>query len=164
MLMEQVSNLIGKPGGVTMFEVEKGAIRRFAEAVGDPNPVYRDEEYARKSRYGTIIAPPGFFGWPTQPATGSALLVDFQPELIEAMAKEGYSLASALDAGIEYDFHQPLRAGDTLAATTALKDLRERTGRTGKMVIFIMETSYINQHGNLVASARATYILRSLSM
>ncbi|MCJ7594651.1 MAG: MaoC family dehydratase N-terminal domain-containing protein [Desulfobacterales bacterium] len=47
-------------------------IRKFADGVGDINPLFRDEEYAGKSRYGCIIAPPSFvfsvlagiqFGW-----------------------------------------------------------------------------------------------------
>ena len=40
--------------------VEKGAVRKFAEAIGDPNPLYVDEEAAKASRYGGLIAPPTF--------------------------------------------------------------------------------------------------------
>ena len=41
-------------------EVEKGAIIKFAEAIGDTNPIYNDEAAARESRYGGLIAPPTF--------------------------------------------------------------------------------------------------------
>ena len=61
MLPEEVTKLIGKAGEVRVFQVEKGAIERFADAADDQNPLYYDEEYARNSRYGSIIAPPGFF-------------------------------------------------------------------------------------------------------
>ena len=44
------------------MEVEKGAIKKYADAVDDHNPLYWDDEYAKNSRYGSIIAPPGFFG------------------------------------------------------------------------------------------------------
>ncbi len=57
----ELRNAVGKESAPKVFEVEKGHIRRFAEAVGDPNPMYRDEAYARKSRYGNIIAPPLLF-------------------------------------------------------------------------------------------------------
>jgi len=40
-------NAIGRSSPPTLNEVEKGAIRRFAEALGDFNPMYYDEEYAR---------------------------------------------------------------------------------------------------------------------
>ena len=35
--------LIGRESKPVVHEVEKGAIRRFAEALGDPNPLYQDE-------------------------------------------------------------------------------------------------------------------------
>ena len=51
---------IGIEGKPATLEVEKGAIRQFAEAVGDPNPLWNDDVTARKSRYGGLIAPPTF--------------------------------------------------------------------------------------------------------
>src|ERR671930_2607070 len=53
-------NAIGRSSPPTLNEVEKGAIRRLAEALGDYNPIYYDEEYARASGYPTIVAPPTF--------------------------------------------------------------------------------------------------------
>ena len=53
-------------------EATRIAIRKFADGIGDPNPLWRDQEYARKTRYGTIVAPPSWifsvfsglqFGW-----------------------------------------------------------------------------------------------------
>ncbi|MBI4304305.1 MAG: MaoC family dehydratase N-terminal domain-containing protein, partial [Chloroflexi bacterium] len=41
-------------------EVERWAIDRYLEATGDANPLWRDQEYARKSRWGGVIAPPTF--------------------------------------------------------------------------------------------------------
>jgi len=34
------------------------AIRNFANGIGDSNPLYRDEEYAKKTKYGALIASP----------------------------------------------------------------------------------------------------------
>ncbi len=65
MLSDEVKEFIGVGGDAGTLEVEKGAIRRFAEAVGDTNPLFREDEYGRNSRYGAIITVPGFFGWPT---------------------------------------------------------------------------------------------------
>ncbi|MDP2919134.1 MAG: MaoC family dehydratase N-terminal domain-containing protein [Dehalococcoidia bacterium] len=161
---EELNRIIGKNVGVRLFEVEKGAIRRFADAVADPNPLFRDEEYARQSRYGGIIASPGFFGWPLKQTMGAPLVIEFPADLMEPLAKSGYMLASALDGGIEYDFFLPVRAGDTLTATGSIKDIRERAGRAGKMCFIILETVYYNQNGALVARARATTILRSFSL
>jgi acyl dehydratase len=161
---EEIAQVIGKSTGVRIFEVEKGAIRRFADAVGDPNPLYRDEEHARKSPYGGIIAPPGFFGWPQKHPMGAPLVVQFPVEVMEPLSKAGYMAATALDGGMEYDFFEAVRPGDTLAEFTVVKDVRERAGRAGKMAFIVLESTYLNQHGTLVAKARATTILRSFSM
>jgi len=163
MQVEEISRLIGKSTGITIYEVEKGAIHRFADAVGDMNPLYHDDEFARKSAHGSIIAPPGFFGWPNKKTVTSALLVDFPSELITTLEQDGYSLASALDGGIEYEYFMPVKVGDVLASVSSVKDIRERTGRKGKLVFFTMETVYINRHGCKVASCQAQYILQNLA-
>jgi acyl dehydratase len=45
---------------VEEFPVEKGAILMFARAVGDTNPIYYDEAYAKGTEVGSVIAPPTF--------------------------------------------------------------------------------------------------------
>ncbi len=158
MLSEEVKEFIGKGGDTRVFEVEKGAIRRFADAVDDPNPLFRDDEYARNSQYSAIIAPPGFFGWPTRLPRGAALAGGSDGGLGAALAKAGYT--RLLDGGMEYEFHVPIRAGDTLVASSKLKDVREREGGSGKMAIVRNETTYYNQNGDLVATAISTSIHR----
>jgi acyl dehydratase len=53
-------------------EVTRTAIRKFTDGIGDPNPLWRNEEYARNTRYGRLVAPPSWvfsvlggiqFGW-----------------------------------------------------------------------------------------------------
>lgn len=160
MLPEEVTKLIGKRGSIRILEVEKGAIKKFADAVDDQNPLYWDEEYARNSRYSAIIAPPGFFGWPAKWLKGSTfpLHTDITAEAREAASEAGYS--RGLDGGMEYEFFTPVRAGDTLAASSMIKDIVEREGKTGKMVFVFIETTYTNQNGDLVAKTIATSIRR----
>ena len=160
MLPEEVTKLIGKRASVRILEVEKGAIKKFADAVDDQNPLYWDEEHARNSRYGSIIAPPGFFGWPTRWPEDSTFpfQTNITAELKDALPKAGYS--RILDGGAEYEFFTPVRAGDTLAASTMIKDIVEREGKTGKMTFVFIETTYTNQNGDLVAKAIGTTINR----
>lgn len=44
-----LENLNGLTGSEFIFEVEKRHIRQFAEAIGDLNPLYVDEEYLAKN-------------------------------------------------------------------------------------------------------------------
>ena len=102
MLPEAVTQLIGKAAEPMIFEVERGAIKKFADAVGDSNPLYWDYEYAKKSRYGATIAPPGFFGWPVKWKAAMPLQQEIRTELMVALAEAGYG--RVLDGGIEYEF------------------------------------------------------------
>ena len=45
---------------VKKFPVEASHIMMFARSVGDKNPIYHDEDYARSTEPGGIIAPPTF--------------------------------------------------------------------------------------------------------
>ena len=163
MLPEEIKKLIGTSGKVQFYEVEKGAIRRFADAVDDANPLYYDEEYARNSKYGSIIAPPGFFGWPLKQARGSPLAIDIPPELESAFVQAGYPLSLVLDGGMEYEFFLPVHAGDVLSAATTVRSLRERSSETGTIIVAFLDTTYHNQHGVLVAKQQAMFIRRSLN-
>ena len=156
MLPEEITKLIGKDGNIRIFEVEKGAIRKFADAVDDQNPLYWDEEYARNSRYGSIIAPPGFFGWPTKWTRGGPLFSESTVALKDALAKVGYS--HLLDGGERFEFFNPVSAGDILTASWIIKDIMEREGKAGKTAFVITETTYTNQNGDLVAKVRQTLI------
>lgn len=123
--------------------VEKGHIARFAEAIGDPNPLYRDEAQARKSRYGGIIAPPTFL----RAVPSEDLNI---PELSH--------LKRVLDGGSDWEYFEPVRPGDTITAVTRVADIRERELRIGRAVFLTLETRYTNQFGELVAVQRNTLI------
>jgi len=159
MSTEKVTELVGKTGETRTMEVEKGAIRRYADAIEDENPLYWDEGYAKKTRYGDMVAPPGFFGWPTK---FKGVDMPAFPELLQEMggilAQAGYG--RTLDGGMEYDFILPIRAGDTLKAAPEVASITERETKTGKMVFMVIETTYTNQNGELVAKARQTTIHR----
>ena len=157
MIPEEVTNLLGKKGDLMIMEVEKGAIKRYADAVGDYNPLYWDDEYAKNSRYGSTIAPPGFFGWPTR-CTG--VFVTFPESLVQeataTLTQAGYS--RALYGGTDYEFLHPIRTGDTLEATPRISNISEKEGKAGNLIFVSVETTYTNQTGDLVAKQRHNFI------
>ena len=155
MVPDSLKQYIGKVDPPHLREIEKGAIRRYADAVGDDNPLYYDEEYAKKTKYGGIISPPGFFGWAKRPISSSEGLIG----VIEAMIGAGY--AGILDGGMAYDFYLPVRVGDTLVGSPKVLDISLKEGKT-KMMIIRFETSYFNQNGDLVAKSYQTLIGRQL--
>jgi acyl dehydratase len=158
MISEEAKQFIGKTDPPIVRHVERGSIKRYAEAIGNDNPLYCDEEYAKKSRYRSIIAPPGFWGWPTRTPSSSTGLAEIVGELQAALARSGYP--RILDGGISYDFFVPVRAGDTLIASPKVTGLTEKEGKSGAMVICDFETTYVNQNGNVVAKSYQTFIAR----
>ena len=162
MMEEEITKLMGKVGDIMITEVEKGAIKRYADAVDDHNPLYWDEEYAKNSRYGCIIAPPGFFGWPTGWVGAKPTFPTFaklsHDEATTTLAQIGYN--RSVDGGMEYEFFHTVRAGDTLVALPRITSVSEREGKSGKLIFVSTETTYTNQNGDLVAKSRQTTIYR----
>ena len=121
---------------VTM-EVEKGHIRRFAEAIGDPHPLWVDDSA------GGIIAPPTFLRTMITEAPAPPELAPF-PQM--------------LDGGSEWEYMEPVRPGDTITAVTRFASVSQRNISVGPAVFLLLETSYTNQRGEAVAKQRNTLI------
>ena len=124
-------------------EIEKGAIVKFARAIGDANPIYTDEEAARRSRYGGLVAPPTFF----RSLRSGPMKVD---------VKSPYP--ANLDGGSEWEYYEPARPGDRITVTHKISNIFERPGRLGNMLFIQRETKYVNQFGTTVAIQRTTGI------
>jgi acyl dehydratase len=157
MIPEVAMKFQGKVATPMILEVEKGAIKKYADAVGDENGLFWDEEYGRNSRYGSIVAPPGFFGWPLKWKGTFVLMTELRNEFMKALAVEGY--IRFLDAGIEYEFISPIRAGDTLTASLEIESVTGQETKAGTRIVCVNKTSYYNQFGALVAIARQTSFL-----
>ena len=140
---ESLRNAIGVESDPITYEIEKGHIAIFAEAIGDENPIYSDEIKARNSKYGGIIAPPTFY---------RALRPGSLPETAES------PFTRNLDAGSDWEFFEPIRPGDRITVTIKLADVVEREGRLGKMIIITRETRYENQLGQIVATQKTNGI------
>ena len=140
-------NAIGRSSPPTLNEVEKGAIRRFAEALGDYNPIYYDEEYARALGYPTIVAPPTF------PASFHSAA-----DLRELL---GVAIRSLLHAEQSFDYDRPIIAGDRIYVSTRVADILERQGPAGKMDVAVIEDEGRDEERNLVFKARRTLVVRA---
>ncbi len=151
LISDELQKMIGMRSEPVIFKVEEGAIQRYAEAIGDSNPLYNDLEYAKKSKYGRLICPPGFTGWPVKRGRTT--------ESISAMLVKAGAPSRLLDGGVEFEFFEPIGAGDMLVATTTIAQITEKQTRLGSTLFTTTETTYLNQNGNLVLKARQTLIL-----
>ena len=146
-ITEEMRRMVGRVWGPSVYEVEKGWVRRFAEAIEDPNPVYCDEAYAKKTRFGGIIAPPGFIAGLRQ--DGGA---DWFRE-IKCSLNTG-----ALNGGNEVEFLKHIYAGDVISVTEKMLSITEKQTKKGMMLFAAFEKTYTNQKGEVVAKMRNTGI------
>ena len=65
-----------------------------------------------------------------------------------------------LMAGCNVEFGVPIRAGDTITATTVIEGFTEKPGRDGPMLLMVQATTYRNQHGETNRVERWTVIRR----
>ena len=159
MLPEVVKQMIGKKSTPRICEVTRLDIRKIADAIGNRDPLYWDDDYAATTRYGSIIAPPDFFGWPLKWEPEQALpnSSELKSYLLKELPKAGYN--RAISAGTESEFYRAVRPGDTLVLVSEIISLEEKVGKTsGKMLISTIETTVTNQNGDLVARQRESII------
>src|SRR5690606_29453034 len=102
--------------------IDRSAIRRYCDALGDANPAYTDAEFAAKSFRGGVIAPPAMLdAWtmphydPARPPAG-----DYMPLLAE-LASMGYTSAVAIE--IEQEYVRELRLGDVLTQRRTVESI-----------------------------------------
>jgi acyl dehydratase len=151
------------------FPVEASHILMFARSVGDDNPVYSDEDQAKKTEAGGIIAPPTFaqasaqfdpdyFLRPKigQPWFGSGKNPTGAPPRSGGGGSGGGGGGGGLHAEQHFEYHRHLKPGDVLTATSAPGKTWERESkRAGKLVFSEGVTEYRDQHGELVITARS---------
>jgi hypothetical protein len=123
-------------------------IRKWAIAVywpEEPPRLFWDEEYARTTRWGGIIAPQDFnpFAWPVHrepPAPGRSTPQGAGPG------------TRGMNGGQTDTYGVPMRPGDVITSRRALVDWNENVGRLGLTLYSYNEDRWTNQNGELVKS------------
>ncbi len=109
--------------------IEKGMIRRFAQAIDDPNPRWE------------ISAPPTFIVTVGSEQWGQQLITPMFP-------------GGLLHGSTELECHQPIRPGDVITVTGKIANIRERS----QMAFVTFDITYTNQRGELVARCQQILI------
>ncbi|WP_031169027.1 MaoC family dehydratase [Streptosporangium roseum] len=146
-----MKELIGREITYTAPEaLGRAAIRYFALAVGDDNPLYTDPEYAGAHGYRDVIAPPTLICETNQYAN--------LPRDEDGYAGHSWNIdvpgARLVRGGNDYTFHQPVHPDDVITATWRIQDVTEKAGK----VFVLSRATYTNQHGELLAVNDETLI------
>lgn len=113
------------------------AILRFAEGIGDDNPLWIDPEYASRSPQGTLIAPPSFI---------FACLGSVQV---------GWRGLGGFHAETKLSFHRAIRVDDKITARVFFDGFDgpiEASNFGGRRIKDYLRQEYRNQHDELVAT------------
>ena len=132
--IDRIKTRIGVDGPEVSAPVEAGHVRRFVEAIGDPNPRWKKE------------APPTF-------------LVALAPVSLHVSDAEDYG-KGWLNGGNRFEYFAPIVIGDQITAKGRVVDVYDKPGSSGNLLFIIFETDYTNQRGELVARLRGTMIRR----
>ncbi len=140
-------------------ELGRASIRYFALAMGDENPLYQDEAYAREAGYDDIVAPPTFVVETCQYA--------HRPPNEHGYMGHAWHLPISgcrmIRAGHEYEFMRPVLASDRVSVTWTLEDMVERKSRRGGTQLFVTSVArYYDDGEELIAVNRETTVYQPL--
>ena len=116
------------------YEASRDVIRHYAWGIGDDNPVYADPDYAKGTKWGTIIAPPTFFF-----------------ALWDAVVAPGLPDVQWYYSGIDAEFYHPIKRNDTVTASAEYVSAEPLSGKTvSNMIVQTGDVRYHDQDGRLV--------------
>jgi acyl dehydratase len=143
---EMLRGLVGPIGEPVTMQVELGAVRRMALAIGARDPIHFDRAAAIARGYRGIVAP-----WP--------LLWSyfFNCTVYEHDFPFGKATVHGQD---DYELHEPMIVGDDVTVSTAITDTRLKRGKTGRLGQVVSERRFTNQRGELNAILKTTLFRR----
>jgi len=135
----------GATGAPFTLDVERGKVIEFARAIQATHADHTADD---------AVIPPTFL---TTQLFWEKLVDDANPWALVQMSEE-----RGMHAEQEYIFHgPPPRAGQRLHASSNIRDITEKTARSGHRLVFVkMVTEYRDDSGELVAEAILTGVER----
>jgi len=118
------------------YEVSRIKIADFADAIGDPSPIYRDRAAAQAAGHPDVIAPPTFAIVISMAGSGAAI---GDPGL-------GINYAMVVHGEQRFEYTRPIVAGDVVTAQATITGIRD----TGRNVMVTTSTQIRTIAGELV--------------
>jgi acyl dehydratase len=138
----------GKAWDPVSFEVESPRITRYADAIFADSPLHRDADAAREAGFRDTVAPPMFCVVYSAPAMGPAI---FDPEV-------GMNFAAMVHGGQEFNWGEPVCAGDVITTAVRCASIEERDGKG----FYVFESVSTNQDGAETVRGTWTDIVRGV--
>jgi acyl dehydratase len=161
LLTEELRSWIGREAHYpAREELGRALIRYFALAIGDDNPLYVDDAYARRAGYPSVIAPP-------------TLVCETCQYAHRAPNADGYighewplplPASRLVRAGNDYEFMRPVLPSDRISVTWTLESIVEKSFSKGGTQLFVTSVArYRDAVGEIVAVNRETVVYQPLA-
>jgi len=125
-----------RPEGPFIQDVTVDTIRNYCNGIGDLNPLFRDAEYGRRSRYASLVA------HPTMPMAYGYI----------GRTRWGFSGVHGFFAGNDWEFFRTWRPGDKMNCIERVVGVVEKSSKlSGRMVLQYTEALFLNQNDDLIA-------------
>ena len=142
---------------VRTYEVTRKDIKRFAQAIDDPNPKFRDGDSEHAAVQPAIVAPPLF-----------CQAFAFEDVELEALPPDGSPVEiniplpaeKTVGGGSVFEVFGQIRSGDRITVKSKVADVYTKQGRSGKLFFVVVESCFYNQNDELVSKETATFIKR----
>ena len=128
------------------FEITAEMIQAVNTSLGEKGPAFISHEGAKESGFKGMIAPPTLCSIFVREVQLPEVGIDFG--------------RTQMHAGQRVQPIAPIYAGDRLTASSHLKDVYAKTGRSGTMVFIVWETTFRNQDGEVVAEVQESFARR----
>ena len=136
------------------FEVSLDGSRHFAFGFGDDNPLYCDREYAAKTRWGRLVAPPTFLYTMGEDAAPKP-----DPETKAILKGDPFAGLGSYQAVMEFEWWRPLQLGDRCRVLQSQVGVQPKTSSFGGRTVHIThDYLYTNGEGQMHAVRRGTWI------
>lgn len=146
------------------YPISESDIRKWAMALYYPEPpprLFWDADFARDSSHGGLVAPEDFnpFAWMAAEPGGVQGPQANDPQVTEkTLGLEPPPVGFQLNGGVAVTYGQRMRPGDVITSISLLGGYQERSGRLGLMLFTTTDTTWTNQHGDLVRRTQGTVI------
>jgi acyl dehydratase len=157
--LDRLRSCVGLPAGVdrvALDEVSMAAIRRFADAMGDANPVYGSDTAAIATGRPGIVAPPATLPiWTMDGYRATAAARAARPDpsggVLGLLAAEGFTTTPATNC--RQDYRRELRPGDRLTMRSIVAGVSEKKRTALGPAHFVsLRSTFTDERGEAVGS------------
>jgi acyl dehydratase len=131
-------------------------------AIDDLNPIYFDEEAAKKGKHGGLTAPPGYVSWavgvPGSEKAAGDLGEDGLASFVGVPEIPDAWTLGWVRGGEELEFFKPVYVNDVVTVKGKIVDMSEKDGKSGVLIFVTSEFVYTNQNDEVLAKHKVTMI------